>query len=217
MKYEKGQFTTVPNIKYLGGLKATTTATYLWICSYADENGQCYPKRKTLAEKILVKVDTIDSSLKELCELGLLEKSSRFNGKAQSSNKYQILIKEEGGSRITGTGVAESERPAQPTESDTELNPLNKTKLTKQSNKFDVWWGSYPKRRVDKEKCKTKFSKFPEEIQDLIIQDTQNRASMDDKWIKGFVPMTSTYLNNKKWEDDYEKVEEKTTGVKVYE
>lgn len=88
---------------------------------------------------------------------------------------------------------------------------------TKQKSHFDEWWAVYPKRRVDKEKCRIKFDKFTEEVQMAIIQDTQNRASMDDKWIKGFVPMTSTYLNNKKWEDDYEKVEEKTTGVKIYE
>lgn len=96
-------------------------------------------------------------------------------------------------------------------------NKLEVRSGTKQKNHFDEWWGVYPKRRVDKEKCRTKFGKFPEDVQLSIIQDTQNRASMDDKWIKGFVPMTSTYLNNKKWEDDYEKVEEKTTGVKVYE
>lgn len=217
MKYEKGQFTTVPNIKYLSGLKSTTTSTYMWICSYADENGQCYPKRKTLAEKILVDVKTIDRAIIELCELGLLEKSSRFNGVSQSSNKYQILIKEDGGGDTTPTGGATSEPYPQGHHTHTELNPLKLNPSNQTKNKFDVWWDSYPMRRVDKEKCKTKFGKFPEEVQEQIIADTKKRTLEDEKWKKGFVPMTSTYLNNKKWEDDYEKVEVRSTGVKVYE
>lgn len=96
-------------------------------------------------------------------------------------------------------------------------NKLEVKSGTTQKNHFDEWWGVYPKRRVDKEKCRAKFGKFPEETQLAIIQDTKNRASMDDKWIKGYVPMTSTYLNNKKWEDDYEKVDTTPTAVKVYE
>jgi len=217
MKYEKGQFVTVPNLKYLDGMKAVEVAVYLWICSYANEEGKCYPGRKTIAAKIKVSVHTVDKAINRLCEIGILAKEHRFVGNEKTSNEYQIMIPDEVGSPKPDTTLVSNETPPQPQTKHIELNLINKTKLTKQNNKFDVWWASYPKRRVDKEKCKTKFLKFPEEIQDLIIQDTQNRASMDDKWIKGFVPMTSTYLNNKKWEDDYEKVEEKTTGVKVYE
>lgn len=216
MKYEKGQFVTVPNVKYLDGLKPTPVAVYLWICTYADENGVCFPKRKTIAQKMEVKVDTVDEAIKVLIQDGLLEKTSRFNGKEQSSNQYQILIKEEGGSRKIGTGGAGKEGYPQPEKSDTELNPINQTQLTKQ--RFMEWWGSYPMRRVDKDKCEKKFEKFSEEIQLQIIADTKKRVLEDEKWKKGFVPMTSTYLNNKKWEDDYEKVEvPASTGVKVYE
>lgn len=215
MQYEKGQFVTVPNVKHLVGLKGTATAVYIWICSYADQNGVCFPKRKTIAEKIDSDVKTVDRAIMELCERGVLEKQSRFNGKEQSSNQYQIIIKEEGGGDKNDAGGETKTTYPQGQKRHTELNPINQTQLTKQ--RFMEWWGSYPMRRVDKDKCEKKFEKFSEEVQLQIIADTKKRVLEDDKWKKGFVPMTSTYLNNKKWEDDYEKVEEKTTGVKVYE
>jgi len=91
--------------------------------------------------------------------------------------------------------------------SDTNIyNTNNKDNNTK--NNFDLFWGSYPKRRVDKDKCLAKFSKLPEEIQKVVIEDVSKRKYEDNKWIKGFIPMTTTYLNNKKWEDDYEKLDQ---------
>lgn len=71
---------------------------------------------------------------------------------------------------------------------------------------FDLFWSEYPQRRVDKDKCKKKFLSFKEDLQKQIIEDVKNRKENDEKWIKGFVPMTSTYLNNKKWEDDLEEI-----------
>lgn len=92
------------------------------------------------------------------------------------------------------------------------INNKLKTKNKKEEiiiNKplFIEFWSIYPKRRVDKEKCEKKFLSFPEDIQNKIIQDVKLRKEKDEKWSNGFVPMTSTYLNNKKWEDD---LEEKT-------
>lgn len=82
-----------------------------------------------------------------------------------------------------------------------ELNNITENKF---SELFDEFWKEYPKRRTDKQKCKKKFLKFDLNLQKKIIEDVKNRKENDEKWIKGFVPMTSTYLNNQKWEDDIE-------------
>lgn len=88
---------------------------------------------------------------------------------------------------------------------------IDKSEEEKEKN-FKEFWDEYPKRRTDRLKCKTKFLKLDLEIQKKIIEDVKNRKENDEKWVKGFVPMTSTYLNNQKWEDDLE-VKEK---LKVY-
>ncbi len=70
------------------------------------------------------------------------------------------------------------------------------------NEKFNKFWEIYPTRRTNKEKCKLKFNKLDSNTQDLILEDVQNRKIKDEKWIKGYVPETTTYLNNNKWEDD---------------
>lgn len=94
MKYAKGTFTVVPNRELLRGLPPTTQALYVWLCSYADENGECYPSRSKLAKDIGGGVRTVDTHLKKLEELGLIEKENRVKNNEKQSNLYQLLIVE---------------------------------------------------------------------------------------------------------------------------
>lgn len=70
---------------------------------------------------------------------------------------------------------------------------------------FVEFWSIYPKtRRVAKRDClkKWKLHKF-EAIADRIITDVR-RQSVSEQWTKDdgrFVPMPSTYLNQRRWED----------------
>jgi hypothetical protein len=70
---------------------------------------------------------------------------------------------------------------------------------------FAEFWSIYPKtRRVAKRDCvkKWKLHKF-EAIADKIVADVR-RQSASDQWTKDdgrFVPMPSTYLNQRRWED----------------
>lgn len=234
MKYEKGQFTTVPNIKHLGGLKATTTATYLWICSYADENGQCFPKRKTLAEKIQVDVKTIDRAITELCEIGLLEKSHKFNGSAQSSNKYQILIKEEGGRDTTPIGGATPDTQGGRHHTHTELNPLNYTNLTKESvsqslegweNNFETFWGKYP-RKVGKGKARDSYKialsgdkkkkKEPVAAETILNALEAQISAGKFRCEERYIPHPVTWLNQERWADETKSLDKTPHKVVEY-
>lgn len=94
MKYEKGTFTVVPNRQHLRGLPAATQAVYFWLCSYADEYGQCYPSRSTLAKDIGGGVRTIDTHLQKLEVIGLIEKQNRVKGNEKQTNLYQLLVVE---------------------------------------------------------------------------------------------------------------------------
>lgn len=93
MYYRKGTFITVPNKQYLVGQKPIVLAVYFWICSFADDMGECYPSRKRLSKDCGVSIKTIDVTLKKLEELSLIEKIKRpkLNGDWQS-NLYQIIV-----------------------------------------------------------------------------------------------------------------------------
>lgn len=92
MKYKKGTFVVLPNISSLDRLPAACQAIYVWLCKYADDDGQCFPSRKKLAGHIDVDMRTVDKHLLLLEQLGLIKKTFRKKGESQTSNMYQILI-----------------------------------------------------------------------------------------------------------------------------
>lgn len=94
MKYKKGTFVVVPNIDILAGKNTEIQTLFMWLCIFADENGQCFPSRKLLAQRCGLGIRTIDKYIDLLVELKLVDKKKRFNKKKNefSSNLYQVVI-----------------------------------------------------------------------------------------------------------------------------
>ena len=92
MKYEKGSFIVVPNSGKLSGLDPQTQCLFMWLCFFANQEGECFPSRATLANKTGMSDNTVDRKVKELIAFGFIEKENRFvNGEAKS-NLYHIII-----------------------------------------------------------------------------------------------------------------------------
>lgn len=92
MKYERGSFITVASRDTLRGLHPTAQTLYMWLSSYANETGNCFPSRKTLAEDVACSERTVDTMVDLLVEAGLLEVKGRKEGDRQLSNLYKVLI-----------------------------------------------------------------------------------------------------------------------------
>jgi hypothetical protein len=105
-----------------------------------------------------------------------------------------------------------------------EMNPvangglLNKELITKQKekllcasddaqDKFPEFWELYPKKK-NKMKAFQEWRKNKCNLMaDEIITDVQNRIKNDPDWSNvQFIPLPSTYLHNKRWEDDIREV-----------
>jgi hypothetical protein len=98
MKYIKGQFVVVPNLHIIKSQKPNLQSVYLWLCSHADENGQCFPSRQLLSDESCVYIKTLDTCLKELINLGILVKETRKKEDGSyTSSIYQIVLKDGGG------------------------------------------------------------------------------------------------------------------------
>ncbi|MBT9164838.1 MAG: hypothetical protein DDT23_00846 [candidate division WS2 bacterium] len=83
----------------------------------------------------------------------------------------------------------------------------SKVKEVKEINMcdFDLFWKTYPK-KVNKAYAIKVWNKLKpsQELVDTIISAV-NRAKKSDEWRKDkgqFIPHPSTYLNNKRWEDE---------------
>lgn len=119
MKYEKGSFITVPHRSSILGIGAGPQALYMWLCSYANMEGECFPSRKTLAESIGCSERAIDTYIDELVVAGLVRKEPRYNENKQLSNNYYLPL----GVQNLHPGVAEfAPTPSQNLR--TELNPV---------------------------------------------------------------------------------------------
>jgi DNA-binding transcriptional MocR family regulator len=83
---------------------------YVRLTRYANRDGQGWPSRATLAEKMRCSVDTIDRAVKELERVGALQVERRTdpdNPKRHLSSLYTLLV-DKGGSRIGETGGSRS-------------------------------------------------------------------------------------------------------------
>lgn len=91
LKYEKGTFTVVP-LELVAGLNSSAQCVFAWLCFFANQDGNCFPSRETLAGKTGLSVRSLDRAMKLLTERGLIVKIPRFNGVHQTTNEYEIML-----------------------------------------------------------------------------------------------------------------------------
>jgi hypothetical protein len=86
------------------GLSHAVKMTLLALADISDTGGQCWPKRKTLAEMLECSVDTIDRHLRELMSLGLIEKEHRYaESGSLTSNQYRLAMAVDPGRKNAAT------------------------------------------------------------------------------------------------------------------
>lgn len=82
--------------------------------------------------------------------------------------------------------------------------PCQKTELTPElETSFARFWAAYPpERRKDKQKARQRWGQLnPDaELVDKILGSIQTLMATDD-WQRGAIPLPSTFLNNRRWED----------------
>ena len=91
-KYEAGTFTLVPNKESIRGMDPQIQSLYMWLCSYANTRGECFPSITTLASDTGCRVSTVKRSLGLLIKTGLLKKINRKGEEGLNlTNLYQLM------------------------------------------------------------------------------------------------------------------------------
>jgi hypothetical protein len=81
----------------------------------------------------------------------------------------------------------------------------DKDKDRKDATRFDEFYQEYPKKKSKAEALKSWQKNKLDGKADMIINDVKERRSKDYDWLKEggqFIPHPSTYLNQKRWEDE---------------
>lgn len=183
------------------------------------DNGQCNPSLTHISEQSSCGRSTVARALKTLESEGLI---SRDRGGKARSTKYVLNLKQwcQSGTSATAGLVPHRDKvvpqrdqlvPQRDYGSATAghepvIEPVKNQERT--SNTDDRWsefWSVYP-RKVGKAKAVQAWSKLKPPDREIAIADVTNRARSDDQWIRDsgkFVPHASTYLNGKRWEDEW--------------
>ena len=98
------------------------------------------------------------------------------------------------------------------TESVTEPKPNTNPKKNKNKNintlsaaRFEEFWAAWPasKRKVGKAAVLAKWEKHNlDQVAEVIINNV-NDLKTSEQWLGGFEPAPMTYINQRRWEDDY--------------
>lgn len=96
MRYKKGTFITVPNKDQLSGLDPQTQTLYMWLNSYANDDGECFPSIQKLSVNCGMSERTIYRRLEELVEKGLVRKQNQYVDNRQTTNLYTMELMGEG-------------------------------------------------------------------------------------------------------------------------
>jgi hypothetical protein len=92
MKYERGSFIVVPSREKLRGMPVPAQALYMWLCAYANEDGECYPSRARLASDLDCTLPTVDRFTQLLVDRGLLSVEKRTKNGENMTNLYSVVI-----------------------------------------------------------------------------------------------------------------------------
>lgn len=93
------------------------------------------------------------------------------------------------------------ELEARVVELEQELAELRKAKPKGSTRRFADFWTAYPNKKGKAEAEKRWKADRLDEMADTIIQHVYLMMAEDDGWQRGYAPMGSTYLNQKRWTD----------------
>lgn len=69
---------------------------------------------------------------------------------------------------------------------------------------FDDFWRAYPRKENKKGSADIWKRKGLDAVAVTIVAHVQRRAKDDQKWSDGYIPMPATFLNQERWNDEYQ-------------
>jgi len=87
-------------------------------------------------------------------------------------------------------------------ETEGETKKKNNRSSAEATDRFNDFWEAYPKKVKKQEASKKWEAKNLNLIADEIIKDVETRKRKDGRWLDGFTPDPTTYINGSRWEDE---------------
>lgn len=98
------------------------------------------------------------------------------------------------------------ENPPTTNKGSLQIKEPNKTPISPRGlERFDEFWDMYPVKEAKKTCVKYWKTRNLDLIADTIIEKLYQQVNFDDKWLRGFAPNPTTYINQERWNDEIKK------------
>jgi len=193
------------DVRYDKTLKPLARLLFAEITALCNKEGYCWASNQYFADLYEVDKTTVSGWIGQLKTRGYLTVQLEYKeGSKQILNRY-MKINGEGIDEITKTSFQKDVDPIdQKTKGNTKTN--TKTNITVNNvDDFDSFWKFYP-RKASKEAARKAWEKLrpDQHIMQMILDNVKERVEKGE-WRKdnqSYILHASTYLNQKRWEDE---------------
>jgi hypothetical protein len=193
------------DVRYDKTLKPLARLLFAEITALCNKEGYCWASNQYFADLYEVDKTTVSGWIGQLKTRGYLTVQLEYKeGSKQILNRY-MKINGEGIDEIINTPF---QKDVEPIDQKTKVNTKTNTKTNITVNSigdFDSFWRFYP-RKAGKEAARKAWLKLRPDahIMQLIADNVKDRVEKGE-WRKdnqSFILHASTYLNQKRWEDE---------------
>lgn len=209
-----GYFAIIPEWVLDADISSHAVRLYGVLRRYADQNGQCFPSRRTLANRCKVSESTLDRVMKELIHCGAVSVDHRTSGEGDfASNLYMLHTARGVASSVKppgvigeGTGGVTSDELTRAIVNEShEPEHMVTVPVTEKTAPvdFERFWGQYP-RKVGKEKALKVWGRLSRgDRNDALWALPRHVALWEQKQVaREFIPHPTSWLNGRRWQDD---------------
>ena len=193
------------DVRYDKTLKPLARLLFAEITALCNKEGYCWASNQYFADLYEVDKTTVSGWIGQLKTRGYLTVQLEYKeGSKQILNRY-MKINGEGIDEIINTPL---QKDVDPIDQKTKVNTKTNTKTNIKVNSigdFDSFWRFYP-RKAGKEAARKAWLKLrPDQHIMQMIDDNVKERVEKGEWRKdnqSFILHASTYLNQKRWEDE---------------
>jgi DNA-binding MarR family transcriptional regulator len=193
-------------------------AVYMLLARCANEQGQAIPSLRYIADKIGMSRRGVINTLKKLVDEKLVAIASRTDTYGDRASNIYTLLPVGGGelsalpseldargvvNSVHGGGELSAPRTRTMEQEPSEQSPYSPPRDT--SGFFEKFWEAYPKKIGKKAALSSWKRQALDKIGDQVLASVHDHQNYCEQWKDGYVCNPATYLNQGRWEDEFEK------------
>ena len=165
--------------------------------THNEVTGKCHPSIEYLERRCNCSRSTIQRSLHDLEELGVIKIISNFVDGRQTTNSYEFMA-HRGSTSDTHEGSTSDTHEGSTSDTQNQEEESGRINNNVRGVPFDVFWGMYPKKE-NKKKAEAAWRQLSQKKQRLALKDIAIRYAETDR---KYIPLPTTYIHGERWDDE---------------